>query len=454
MANQALKIYATGYTGFLIIRYAEAATPTAYLGQTAALPFPVDHTYDILNLRRVVHRFEFWQSSNGTTLTTQIRVWDIDVAKQEVPAIEVYYYASGGAAPTDPALNQRQLRDARLLGKTYTVDEKGTGHLTPGVDYTDRSDAGGGFDLSEGFTFNENGSYMVTVFDKVVLDNTENTVSTGGGFSDVVIASESNNNVDSTFYDKLIECGYAVGGTGILNMQPLASIPDAMVFRFSTHLGNQQYLKIKLSGSETVRFLGKDRNALYLAKGESLDLLKQNGQYYVLTDNTGYRQVGQRVWGDYIERNTLLRDGSDHPEAYAARLVEWALDNLGVLLVDFTTWNTTLLGTKIYSKRFAWDSGSRTIRVPDSMNMYQRAVPTTGTPAGAYQPDQVGPLLPQVLNGQGGSSTGPVSATAGFSGCDSNSGYTSTDIGKILLKLNTGTETNGKGELLLPLVRI
>jgi hypothetical protein len=455
MATQGIKTYITGLTGFLIVRYAEVATPSAYIGQTTALAFPVDHTYTIINLRRVAHYFEFWQSNDGTTLSQQIKVWEIDVAKQEVPAISIYYYRVNGGRGvdgvwSDPLSDQLQLRDTRLAGKQYTVDEEGTGPLTPVEEYTDFS--GGGFDKISGFPFQDGGRYRVTVYDKIVVDTPEPSVTSGGGFSAVMIANEANHVLTADYYGKLIECGYATGGTGIFTLQALATIPDGTVLRFSTHLGNQQYLKIQLSGSETVKFWGKNRNHIYLGKCESLDILKQNGQFYCMNDNTGYDRVGQRVWGDVVEINTYLRNGNDYAEAYAGRLIDWALDNFASgQLVSFATWNTSVLGVPLFRRLFAYDSASNTIRVPDSMNMYQRAVPTTGTTPGAYQPDTVGPVTIELMNGQGGSGTGPISNTQGFSGQDSNAGYID---GSELVKLGVGTETRGKGELLLPLVRI
>lgn len=450
MANQPLKVFIDGLSGELIIRYAEAATPTAYLGTTAPRPFPVDYTYDILNLRRVVHRFEFWQSNDGISLNQLIKTWDIDVAKQELPANETYYYTVGGAAPYDPAPNQLQLRDPRLLGKTYRVFEKGTGHLRPVMDYTDRSDAGGGFDRYTGYEFVAGGEYMVEVDDKIVVDNSDTTTSTGGaGISDVIIANESNYQLDNTWYNKLIVGAYSTLGTGIIQVPALSTIPDGTHLKFSTHGSGSRYVKLQLNGSDTITFWGKARNWIYLGQNESLELLIKGGVGYVLDDKTGYAFVGQRIFGDVVAPNTLLRDGTVYGRAYAGRLIDWVLDLPSSQVIDFTVWEGGLVGF-LWQHFYAYDPGTQRIHVPNSLNMYQRAVPDNATLPGTYQGDAVGPLQLQVLNGSGGSSTNPLSNTQGFAGMDSNTGYLDASV----LIRSQATETRGKGELLLPLVRI
>lgn len=459
MANQGLKTYITGLTGYLIIRYAEAATPTAYLGQTAPRAFPVDYTYDILNLRRVVHRFEYWQSNDGISLNQLIKPWDIDVAKQELPVIENYYYSVDGPAPTDPASGQLQLRDARLKDKPYIVLEKGTGHLIPGIDYIDRSDAGGGFDRTAGYEFQNPAWYLVIVQDKIVVDNSETVTTGSAGITDLIIASEDNHTLDSTWYNKLILARYATGGTGILQVPALASIPDGTHLLFSTHGNTSRYLKIQFNGSETLlQFHGKDRNWIYLGRNESLELLIKGGAAYVLDDRTGYALVGQRIYGDVIDINTVLADGAIYPMSYAGRLIDWVMDNFtSGQLLDFTTWGSLIFsdGVEVYPYRrfYAWDAASQQLHVPDSRDVYKRAMAVTSTLEAGYRMPgsyvhDAAKVDVTIWTGQGASDSGTINTGIGYrGGPPSETEFKKKNI------IGTG-ETRPRSELLLPLIRI
>lgn len=384
----------------------------------------------------------------------------------------------GSAVPgevwNDPVSDQNELRDERLNGKTYWIEERGTGIM--GEDeITDRSDDGGGFDFATpDKVFEDSARYFAIV--QNALD-TAPSVSGGSDFNDIILISEDMGFDAGTMNGKVLVSAYAGAAKVVtVTMGNLATIADCK-FRIQTHSGTQRYIAMQLDSGDVVSLIGIDTwNVLYFGKGEVVEVLIKSNVMYITSDVPGYDLLGQRVWGDKVEKNTLRRDGTLYNQADVPRLMQW-IDTLGGgLVVTEAVWAgftiDTLTGDTIYPYKsfFARDNVGGTIRVPDDRNKSIRSLlADTGDTdratqgPGGYQHYRTGMKAVKVgvRDGAGGSSTGTLSGT-GFSGQDNYSSFiTENGSTQNHIRFNNASdaytganETRSSNVGLIPLIRI
>lgn len=359
--------------------------------------YPAPHSQESLlieDLDPVEYNVKSYRSVDGVTPDSEIFTLDCDASKDAQYDTTTYTYivdrGESGTDPdwADPTSDTIELRDERLLDARYTVHERGTGIMIPpgetGAEYTDRSDDGGGFDWTvTDKVFETGGVYHVTVYDRV--DVTETEPDSGGDEVNNIYILEDDEDFDrDAMHGKLI---YANGSGDLLTLTfpNLLLIADCY-FRVGTQGGDQRYLVLQLDAGDTVKHQGQDKNVLYIGKAEGMAIMIRNNVMYIIQDNTNYFRLGQRIWGDKQELNTLFRDGSEYNQADYPRLVEF-MDSLPVgQVVAYGTspgqWDSSVLVTVAYNNytyypyksMFARDDLAGTFRVPDSRGQMIRAL--------------------------------------------------------------------------------
>lgn len=443
-----------GETGYVILVPKKTTAPLSdvvctingVINQTR-IAYPAPHSEEsvlIEDLEQVWYFIKFYRSADGVALDEEILTIAGDAKSGAAYPISRFEYVvdrgESGSDPgeewSDPVSDTIELRDARLLGKFYWVQERGTGDLlqvTPSEEIIDRSDDGGGFDFTQpGKVFNEGAVYVVTVVDKV--DVAESGSGNGSAESIVLLTADDDFDI-ATMNGSLIVANKAGSGTLTLTFASLATIGNCS-FKISTHQGNQDYLILQLDAGDTVKHQTRDRNTVYMGKGEDLALVINSNVMYVVQDGVS-RIVGQRIWGDRQELNTIIRDGTRYAVSALPRLNQWIDDGL-LDIVSEVQWNSSVIinGETVFPYKHKFTRESSQIRVPDDRDFIIGALKNTDgvtsdaeyvtqKPGGYqhYSTSMKGVHL-QLHDGNGGSSTNSILGGGGgpnLSGQDNSS---------------------------------
>lgn len=455
-----------GETDYVIIRWFKTSVPLTQAsgmvnGVTVTqVVYPAPHSEESLlieDLDPVMYDVKSYRSADGINIDTQIFTLAGDAGARAAYSTTTFTYVvdrgESGTDPDwiDPSSGTVELRDERLLDGEYLVEKRGLGKLVPPTEtapeYTDRSDAGGGFDLIPPYgQFEADDTYFVTLQNRV--DGIDSGSGSGSGsgseVSDVLILDEDQDFDIDTMNAKLLFVDYPGAGIGVLTFQNLSLLADCS-FKLSTHGGNQTFFQLQLDAGDTVRFFGEDKNVITLGKSEEISIMIRNNTMYVLPGTkTGYDKLGQRIWGDKLEQNTLYRDGSTYDQDDYPRLMEF-IDSLpGAQVVSYATWATD-------KSKFARDDVAGTFKVPDSRTKFVRGVSATdgSVVPGISQTD----LIKQFWTGTFTTlNILKVDGTNTEIGTDPNVGNPNIRFGVEVDQTLFGSETRPINESLLPLI--
>lgn len=396
-----------GETNYVILRWYKTSAPltsaTGYVTGTGLgaqnattrtnVVYPAPHIQESLlieDLDPVMYLVKAFRSSDGVAMDSEIFTLACDAGANATYSTITYTYvvdrgegdATPGSVWNDPVDGDTQLRDERLNLQTYDVWQRMIGRLLPpsvsNNEWIDRSDAGGGFDFNiPGKVFESGQVYWATVAITIAAPSSSSSVI--GGFIDGVVPLTIDGDFDpDTMFNKLLYANFAGSGGAQLTFINVSVIPDGF-FKVSTHGGNQKYLQLQFDSGDTIRYMSEDKNVIYLGKSEEISIFVKDNVFYVLDDTTGYRRLGQRIWGDKLELNTLYRDGTQYNQSDYPRLMEF-VDSLPVgNVVSEAVWASSITdanGQTIYPNKglFARDDGAGKIRVPDDRNMFMRSL--------------------------------------------------------------------------------
>lgn len=403
------KLYLThnfeGETQYIILRWfktTDPLTPQAGLVTGTGLgpqdgtnvtqvyyPAPQEErTLIIEDLDPVLFIVKAYRSADGITPDTYLSSITGDASTKAAYGLVCHTYVVGRGQTGDPNDGDTGLRDSRLLDAEYTVEERGTGMLIPpgelGAEYIDRSDDGGGFDFTtDGKVFNEGGVYFVCVQSKTDVTGEESSSGSGSDeITDVYMLQKDEGFDRNAMNGRLIYADKnAPEELLTLTFENLALIADCF-FRVSTQSCGQRYLVLQLDIGDTVRHQGEDKNAIYLGKGEHIGIMIRNGVMFIVSEDTNYHRVGQRIYGEKKELNTEYLDGSEAYQADYPRLMEF-LDSLPPgQVVNYATWDTLQVVNidgydyNYYPNKGLWarDDSTGTFRFPDERNFYRKAL--------------------------------------------------------------------------------
>lgn len=445
MAQVGITCDFSGYTGSLIVVCKKASAPLVEVARSAALPFPVAQVVSFGNLSPETYIFEFWQSLDGTTLNTLIRLWSIDASQDSDPSVKTYEYIvdNGGTEGTpgngdywaDPVQDDTEIVDERYAGvskEDVKVEMRGIGPRR-----TDEWDlrTGGGIQLTTaGEVFNNGDSIFVTVFKK---QSSPPAVSSSD-YTDVVNVT-ADDTIDSTYKNKLVNCTSSLPVT-TLTFPAFNTMADQKI-KFTTAGMQGNYLTLVFT---TMLF---DGGKVHLTKGRTFEIMIKSGVPYELSNITdkGYDVRGKREFSDDVKPHQRLRDGTIYQVAEYSGIVEW-IKTLPASSIIGTraSWNTDANRHKFYL-----NEGLGEFSFPDDRNMHVRALNAfDGSEViGRYNPDTV----KVATDVKGVKFTGTGTVAGGVDNITTpGHQFNLTEY----YEIDTGTETQGKNVGLLAVINL
>ena len=368
-------------SAFIIATIVEHATPLAEVDrEVLTAPYEGSITFDGLN--PVMHRVRFYESTNGTTLGNLLISLSIDATIYNEPSVEIITFKVGAGRGTphfDPVDGSDYYSNPNLDGATFLVSLEGTGPIDPDIldPYT-----GGGFQFNNGRVFTQDEVGIVT---KYLSVSTVVPPVLARPFEDIIDLS-ANITFNTTHYNTFLRADFS-GSVGTITFPAHASIPNYTKVKISTHGGNQNYVKLQFNGSETTKFFNSNKNVIYLAKGEEIELTWKSGACYV-TDYKGNYLMRGKVQASYdnntsfaflrahVDTGVLFK--TDYPGLY-----EWIESLPAGVAVALANWNdtATINGETKYPNRsrFAIDTATESFRVPHLANLGHRFLKLAGT---------------------------------------------------------------------------
>lgn len=401
----------------------------------AVYPAPfANNQLQVTQLPEVWFLVRFWRSSDGVAKDLLLLELAGNARTGAVYPINRYEYVVdrgyNNNSPvvtegvwSDPVQNDIGIRDTRLAGQTYWVEERGTGSFL-NAELTDRTDEGGGFDFNiDDKVMESGGVYVVYVISRVDLAGDDSGISGISGNSGIYIMTESEDYNPATMGGKTI----VVQGSDpviTLSFANLAILADSN-FRLQTHGGSQRNCVLQLDAGDTVNFRKDDVNKIILGEAEEIEIEIDGNVMYVINHNTGHDKLGQVSYGYKLMLNTLAGDGSLLAHADYPRVQE-LLDSLPAgTVVNETTWQTSSVevdGQTVYANKGKWMSDGTNFRPPDLRNQMLKALATmiAGTVAGTYEHQR---LLDHFHNIASNSGDGSGSNLSGAHSTGGNLGY-------------------------------
>jgi hypothetical protein len=351
-------------TDYVVCRFYTAETPGVQVAITSfAPPHPSSRVVSQLLQDDVAHICKIYYSPDGIVLGALKHEWEFQPTNESLDGrapLELTVIAPGGT-PTEFQIegDQDEYNNTDLAALEFYPVQRVTG---PAKDDEWDVIPTGGFKLLGGRTFTEDDTWFLHFIPKIRIDSFPSQ----GQLNDLKIVTASET-MDTTYHRNENYADFATN-IGTTTFPLLGTLPN-MKLKFSTHGGLQRYWKLQLAVGNTAKFFGVNKNVIYLGKGEVIEFIIKSGLLYVIDYKGDAARVGQRIWGDKLENNTLFRDGTEYNQADYPRVIEW-MDSLPLgQVVDYATWDTSSIvdGETIYPNKgkFARDDGAGTFRVPD-----------------------------------------------------------------------------------------
>lgn len=358
--------------------------------------YPAPHVNEQLQITELPETWfvvRFWRSGDGTSKDLLLLELAGNAKTGAVYPIVRYEYevdrGQSGDGWADPVQGDTGLRDTRLAGKEYWVQERGTGDLFTD-EITDRTDDGGGFDFAVFGKIMESGAkYVVYVITRVDLPGED--TSGGADNDDDIYIIESDQDFDPvTMGGRTIISNFAAL-VGTLTFGDLASLANSRA-KVQTHGGAQRNVILQLAPGNTVIFRGQNVNKITLGSGEEIEFLIRSNQMHILTHNTGHERLGMVDYAYTQLRNSLVCDGTLYALADYPRVGE-LLDALPAgSIVNQTTYDIAVAATapetgNYYPNRGKWMRDGANFRTPDLRSLVMKGLTSTNgsEAAGRYE---------------------------------------------------------------------
>jgi hypothetical protein len=308
-----------GVTTYVIFRWRKVSDPVVEIDRRIFGPAPaVTNNFSVTDLDAVTYYFDTYISSNGTSLTTLMATYTMDI-KNNVIVNERHFYTIGSGVGNAPFGGQ-SLVDSALDGKTVTgVFQRAFGYLIPATEWVRTS---GGVDLQGSLEFGNGDVYMVEVSYTTEIAGSTSTQSPFAGVK-IITASLT---LDATYRKQRCKLN---GGSSrlVVQMEPIGGIPDGTYFYFVDNDGGSQFQTKIISTDGSFKWAGNTTSEIWVGKGEYLWLEKQGANFEVILNHHGLTSVFERFKGTCLahlnalgEDNTLF-DADDYPRLW------WFLNN-------------------------------------------------------------------------------------------------------------------------------
>lgn len=315
----------------------------------------------------------FWRSSDGVAKDTMLLELAGNARTGALYPLTRFEYVvdrglSDGDIWGDPEDGDHGLRDQRLEGGEYWIEERGTGTLLT-TEIVDRSDVGGGFDFADPLkTMNSGAVYIAFLITRMDLpgEDSGSAPPPAEVVDDIFILTVNQDYNPVTMGGKTLIANYAAT-IGTLFIQDLALVADSR-FKLQSHYGAQRNVVIQFSAGNTIRFYGTDVNAIVLGNYEDIEILFKTGVAYVMQSRTAHGDLAKLVWSYKDQANTLPADGALLSEASYPRVVQ-ILDSLPASsVVGSVAWSTSSVaadGQTVFANKGKWMREGGNFRPPD-----------------------------------------------------------------------------------------
>jgi hypothetical protein len=306
------------------------------------------------------------------------------------------------------------------------------------------------YDLLDPVLGNDSGESNIPI--KQLANRTRFLYDYVNGHAGVSVVSASAN-IDVTYLRKLVYVDTANNIT--LTLAAASSFLNGQKLSFAVKTTGVKSVRIALSG-DTIVNLPVPFTALWLMNGERIDLVKVGAASWWLVDiDTNLNMVGNDAMVRRLPKNAAVANGSITTVSRADYARLWDLVNAAGLAVNEAAW---LSDAVIYRTLFSSGNGTTTMRFPDMRSISWRALDLsrglsfsrTGSVAGSYEADRVGPHTHPIEYEPNGSDGTPNAQMLQHTGAE-NGG--SSGINTEACLANTGNiETTVKTAGLIPVI--
>lgn len=407
MADIKLSLGQVNITDYLIVRIREVTAPTAIVDSQPFGPAPSGSiNVFFANVNPVTHYVDFYESSDGSTLTSLLAIYTVDARTNQLIYERRFYVV--GVSPYAVA-GQPDIVDPYLNGKTIAgFAQRAFGAMIPTAEWSFSGSTITNLigPLSDGDTYYVDITYLQPV-----------TVNSNKQFFAGIQTLTSNTALDNTYYNNRIR----VNGGNSHTLPDAGTVPDGTMFYFiSQQLGIPQ---AKISSTSSFIQPWGTLTEVWLGKGEYLWLEKvtiSGTPYYeVVSSHSNLEYVGQRFSGTSTQHLNLLAEDDQVHDAPDYPRIWWWLNNKADAGTVFTDDNLDNVGyTRPANKQgcFIISTTKQKFRMPDTRNLSEKGLSdfsSFGADSsraydypGGYQADQVGQLTVTVNKGNGYTGSG------------------------------------------------
>lgn len=341
---------------------------------------PVYSTYGDLSL---LDRIPLWMNSNNKTVYSDLLTLKLimttggtggitPVLTGDTIIVEVSDTEAGG----DTVLR------TELDGKTYFLRLEGR-PLKQGTEWQLLS---GGFKLLGGYELIEGQRFDCEIFE-LRQSSTGSPAPLSSSFVTGKIEVSTNTTLNGVNHaNKLISIRSGSSTISII-LPDIALVPEKAVFMFESQITNTFQTGIVTTGGQSIYMNNTSWSTLYMGKGETLWLYRDDSGWIVLNDfGSNYKCLGKPYAAFYVEdnENEILCDGSDLVKVDYPRLWNKVQAIGAALTTNSATWEA--------NKGMWLEVDSATFRLPDLRKMVLKGL-DDGETAGRFEENRVGEYI-------------------------------------------------------------
>ncbi len=322
--DQKLSIAQAGITDYLIIRWRKVSDPATEIGRQVLAPVvPTNNNIVVVGLDPDYYFFDVFESVDGSTLSSLLNTFEINVADGSIKT-EFRYYQVDRGNPGDPTDSTANLDDSYLDGKTVSrVSQRAQDFLIPTTEWTRTST---GILLTAPLLFSHADWYELQLDYQIPGTPPSSTGTSFGSEVDIT----GNVTLDSSYIGKLINCNSA--GTRLkITLDHVESVPGDSQYKFIDQEGGSQLQTIIVPQDGTpIKWRGMNMSEIWIGKGEYI-ILKKRGTYWKVVDcSAGLNLVGLIPAGNTLAGtpNTLAEDGALRSGDDFPRMWYWIVNTL------------------------------------------------------------------------------------------------------------------------------
>jgi len=351
-----------GYTNPVSWRLFKAGTNILVDTHLEPGPHGVEYNFSFVdNIEDIVYTIKFYEETGGDG--TLIKSHDITVTTSVLQLDADLEIIVGGGEAYDPVADTDSVIIPQCKDKDYYVMQRAIGQLLEvRIAEITKNLVDGGFQLNNGYKFNEGDIYVIK-FKATVIVNPPNS-QTPSIFKEVVFI-DNDIILTGADYGKLLIVDSMNPVVNITVPAIADTIENVPLFIESIGVVHNNVV-IKAQPGENVTAIGIEKNTFILGKGERGQLLRKGLKLYGFTDSLDIKKAGTIEFGNYVPINRLQGNGTEYIIANYPRIKE-ALPLMNTTTYALFDSIQVIDGavTKPYSGFFAISNDNTKFKVPD-----------------------------------------------------------------------------------------